>query len=161
VLIRSFRRNGNNALYPYATVLPDGNVYLFVGQLSSILDTSSPTFQEVSQLPTLLDFQGQNEGDAHSRNYPGSGSALFLPLDPSTGYTAKVLICGGGHADNGRDSIALNTCGTIEPLSNNPEWEYSEMIGPRVMLDTVLLPNEQVLIVNGASLGMAVLLRSY
>jgi hypothetical protein len=113
-------------------------------------------FQEVSQLPTLLDFQDQNEPEAHSRGYPGSGSALLLSLDPSNGYVSKVLVCGGGHADNGKDSKALQSCGTIEPLSNTPEWEYSEMIGPRVMLDTVLLPNEEVLIVNGAKLGMAV-----
>jgi hypothetical protein len=44
----------------------------------------------------------------------------------------------------------------IEPLAENPEWEYSSLIRPRVMLEVVLLPNEEVLIINGANLGMAV-----
>jgi hypothetical protein len=94
VLLRSFLRNGQNCLYPYSTVLPDGNLLMFVGQLSAILDTFSPTFEEKKQLPTLLDFPGQKEDEAHSRNYPRSGSAVLLPLDPSNGYTAKVLVCG-------------------------------------------------------------------
>jgi hypothetical protein len=98
VLIRSFQRNGKNCLYPYATVLPDGNLFLFVGQFSAILDTTSPTFDEVRRFPTLLDFPGQDEAEAHSRGYPGSGSAVLLPLDPSTGYTAKILVCGGSEA---------------------------------------------------------------
>jgi hypothetical protein len=158
VLQRAYERNLGNCLYPYATVLPDGNLFLFVGQMSAVLDTSSPTFEEIKQLPTLLDFEGQNENDAHSRGYPGSGSAVLLPLDPATGYIANVLICGGSRADQDGNSEALISCGTIEPLANNPQWKYFDMIRPRVMLDIVILPNEELLFVNGANRGMGVLL---
>jgi hypothetical protein len=158
VLLRAYRRNRQNCLYPFATVLPDGNLFMFVGQFSAILDTSSPTFDEIEQMPTILDFPGQDESEAHSRGYPGSGSAVILPLDPASGYKAKILVCGGSTADRGPGSMGLSTCGMIEPLSANPVWEYSRMIRPRVMLDIILLPNEEVLIINGANSGEAVYL---
>jgi hypothetical protein len=160
VLRRATDRNEAKCLYPYAVVLPDGNLFMFVGQLSAILDTSRPMFDEIAQMPTLLEFEGQNEPDAHSRSYPGSGSAVILPLDPATGYTAKILVCGGSTAQwpKREQSPGFKTCGTIEPLANNPQWEYGDMIGPRVMPDIVLLPNEEVLLINGANLGAGVFL---
>lgn len=155
VLQRSMDRNSEKALYPYATVLPNGNLFLFCGQFSSILDTASETFEEIKELPILLDRPGQKESEAPSRSYPGSGSFVLLPLDPDDGYKATVLGCGGSYADKKVDSQCLDTCATIEPLSENPQWEYGKMKGPRVMLDLILLPNEEVLIINGARLGYA------
>lgn len=93
------------------------------------------------------------------RNYPSSGSAVLLPLRSDS--DAQVLVCGGApkgayvSANNGKFVEALDTCGRIRINDQNPQWAMETMPGPRVMGDMVLLPNGNVLIINGAGLGTA------
>ncbi|KAK6115264.1 hypothetical protein DH2020_007533 [Rehmannia glutinosa] len=93
------------------------------------------------------------------RSYPSSGSAVLLPLKDNVG--AEVLVCGGApkgafaKANNGQFVGALNTCGRIRINDLNPQWVMETMPMGRVMGDMVLLPNGNVLIVNGAGTGTA------
>ncbi|KAL3893899.1 MAG: hypothetical protein SGCHY_005577, partial [Lobulomycetales sp.] len=150
-----FRCDSKVALYPYASILPNGNLFMYCGQLSAILDTSTNEFKEIKVLPTLLDFEGQEESQAHSRNYPGSGNIVLLPLDPANEYKAEFVMCGGNAFDRGRDSEAFDSCGLIEPLAENPTWQYFLMPARRTMLDFVALPSEEFLVINGARRGTA------
>ncbi|KAL0360957.1 UNVERIFIED_CONTAM: Aldehyde oxidase GLOX [Sesamum radiatum] len=98
------------------------------------------------------------------RSYPSSGSAVLLPLRDLQGganVTAEVLVCGGApkgsftSANNGNFVGALNTCGRIRISDPNPQWVMETMPLARVMGDMVLLPNGNILIINGASSGTA------
>ena len=37
----------------------------------------------------------------------------------------------------------------------NPAWRMEDMLGPRTMSDMLILPNEEILIMNGAQKGIA------
>ncbi|KAI3472799.1 hypothetical protein Pfo_031120 [Paulownia fortunei] len=98
------------------------------------------------------------------RSYPSSGSAVLLPLrewQRGANMTAEVMVCGGAPkgsftSANNRNFVgALNTCGRIRITDPNPQWVMETMPLARVMGDMVLLPNGNVLIINGASAGTA------
>lgn len=92
------------------------------------------------------------------RSYPSSGSAVLLPLK---NQEAEVLICGGAPKGSYLRAIksqfvnALNTCARIKITDPNPTWAMETMPGARVMGDMVILPNGNVLIINGATSGTA------
>ncbi|KAL3899205.1 MAG: hypothetical protein SGCHY_002215 [Lobulomycetales sp.] len=153
------KRNGVSA-YPYSTVLPDGSLFLLCGQLSAVLDTATNAFAEKIRLPMLLDSPDQSEADAPSRTHPSSASIVLLPVgfNDQTGedLPAKILVCGGSVADSGSGSETLSSCGTIEPSSPNPKWDYIDtMPSGRANADFVLLPDQSVLMINGISTGSA------
>ncbi|MFS8012798.1 putative immunoglobulin-like, galactose oxidase-like, Early set domain-containing protein [Helianthus anomalus] len=95
-------------------------------------------------------------------NYPSTGFAVLLPLRLKKGIveSIKVLVCGGApkgafaNANNGRFDEALDTCGRIKISDPNPQWVMETMPLAQVMGD-MLLPNDHVLIINGASAGVA------
>lgn len=93
------------------------------------------------------------------RSYPSSGSAVLLPMKNNS--KAEVLVCGGApkgayvNATNGIFTAALNTCGRIRIGDPSPQWVMETMPTPRVMGDMVLLPNGNLLIINGAGSGTA------
>lgn len=95
----------------------------------------------------------------YPRSYPSTGSAVLLPLRNNVG--AEVLVCGGApkgsyvRATNGNFVAALNTCGRIRINDLNPQWVMETMPSGRIMGDMVLLPNGNVLIINGADSGTA------
>lgn len=70
-------------------------------------------------------------------------------------------MCGGApkgsftQANNGKFVGALGTCGRIKTTDPNPKWVVETMPRARVMGDMVLLPNTDVLIINGAGAGSA------
>lgn len=83
------------------------------------------------------------------------------------GYKATILICGG--SGTSADDIVLSqgggngcpacyggatdSCGTISPDDDNPQWEMDRMVDARLMPDAVLLLDDTVLIANGAGRG--------
>ncbi|KAI3785609.1 hypothetical protein L1987_44733 [Smallanthus sonchifolius] len=73
----------------------------------------------------------------------------------------EVLVCGGApkgafvNANKGIFDGALDTCGRIKISDPNPQWFMETMPLARVMGDMLLLPNGHVLIINGASAGVA------
>lgn len=94
---------------------------------------------------------------------PFDGSATLLPLSPPF-YTPEVLVCGG---TNSTDQLpveeldsqfpASDQCSRIEltPEGIKRGWTVEHMLEGRMMPELLLLPNGQVLIVNGAQTGFA------
>ena len=97
------------------------------------------------------------------RSYPSSGSGVLLPLKnlQSKFIEAEVLICGGAPKGSYQKAAkreflgALNTCARIKITDPNPTWVVETMPRARVMGDMVMLPNGDVLIINGAGSGTA------
>ncbi|KAL8466743.1 hypothetical protein ACS0TY_035699 [Phlomoides rotata] len=138
-----------NNLYPFVFLTPDGNLFIFANNRAILFN-----YQNGS---VLKDYPVIPGGDP--RSYPSSGSGVLLPLKSSSG--AEALVCGGApkgayvSANNGNFIPALNSCGRIRINDPNPQWVMEIMPGPRVMGDMVLLPNGNVLIINGAGSGTA------
>ncbi|KAJ4844040.1 hypothetical protein Tsubulata_024678 [Turnera subulata] len=142
-----------NNLYPFVLLNVDGNLFIFANNRAILFDYVNQTV--VKNYPTIPG------GDP--RNYPSTGSAVLLPLKnlQSGAIEAEVLICGGARenssslVDKGVFIPALDTCGRIKITDPNPTWAMETMPYPRVMGDMTLLPNGNVLIINGAGSGTA------
>jgi len=107
-------------------------------------------------------------------SFSAMGSAVILPLRPGKNYEFEVAIFGGGTQGKGMDckgvcnQPAANTIFRMkmpsaqEALKGNwPQgWvmtndkKYEEMPLPRCFADAVLLPNGEVVILNGAKKGV-------
>ncbi|XP_010470630.1 PREDICTED: aldehyde oxidase GLOX1 [Camelina sativa] len=152
-LLRQTDDPEENNLYPFVWLNTDGNLFIFANNRSILLSPkTNKVLKEFPQLP------------GGTRNYPGSASSALLPIrlfvqNPAV-IPADVLICGGAkqdaffRAENKKIyNPALKDCARISINSANPVWKTEMMPMSRVMSDTVLLPNGEVLIVNGAKLG--------
>ncbi|XP_024971627.1 aldehyde oxidase GLOX1-like [Cynara cardunculus var. scolymus] len=142
-----------NNLYPFVFLIPDGNLFIFANNRAILFDYVKN--QVVRTFPTI-------PGD-EPRNYPSTGSAVLLPMRivQGTVATVEVLVCGGApgsafrHAIKGIFDGALDTCGRITISDPDPRWVMETMPMARVMGDMLLLPNGNVLIINGGSAGTA------
>ncbi|KAF5792561.1 putative galactose oxidase [Helianthus annuus] len=152
-LVQTNDPNVENNLYPFVFLYPDGNLFVFANNRAILFNYSKN--QVVKTYPTMPGGQ--------PRNYPSTGSAVLLPLRLKKGIveSVEVLVCGGApkgafaNANNGRFDGALDTCGRIKISDPNPQWVMETMPLARVMGDMLLLPNGHVLIINGASAGVA------
>ncbi|PWA97091.1 galactose oxidase/kelch, beta-propeller [Artemisia annua] len=152
-LVQTNDPNLENNLYPFVFLYPDGNLFVFANNRAILFDYSKN--QVVKTYPTMPGGQ--------PRNYPSTGSAVLLPLRINKGIVAEVevLVCGGApkgafvNANRGKFDGALDTCGRIKISDANPQWVMETMPMARVMGDMLLLPNGHVLIINGASAGVA------
>ncbi|XP_058075609.1 aldehyde oxidase GLOX1-like [Magnolia sinica] len=143
-----------NNLYPFVYLSTDGNVFIFANNRSILLNPNNNAV--VREFP---DLQGG------SRNYPASGMSVLLPLrlrgDKVKTIPAEVLICGGSppqaarFAAKGNFMPALRSCGRMTITSPQASWKMELMPEGRVMGDMLLLPNTDVLIINGAKRGSA------
>ncbi|KAF8406517.1 hypothetical protein HHK36_008607 [Tetracentron sinense] len=142
-----------NNLYPFVHLNVDGNLFIFANNHAILLDyTKNVVVKTYPEMPG---------GDP--RSYPSSGSSVLLPLKnlQQSSIEAEVLVCGGApkgsyvQAQNGNFVQALDTCGRIKITDPSPEWSMETMPLARVMGDMTLLPNGNVLIINGASAGTA------
>ncbi|XP_071712582.1 aldehyde oxidase GLOX1-like [Rutidosis leptorrhynchoides] len=152
-LVQTNDPNLENNLYPFVFLYPDGNLFIFANNRAILFDYSNN--QVIKTYPTIPGGQ--------PRNYPSTGSAVLLPLRIKNGIpdSVEVLVCGGApkgafvNANNGKFDGALNDCGRIKISDPNPQWVMETMPMARVMGDMLLLPNGQVLIINGVSAGVA------
>ncbi|XP_055821626.1 aldehyde oxidase GLOX-like [Solanum dulcamara] len=143
-----------NNLYPFVFLNVDGNLFIFANNRAILFDyTKNVVLKNYPKIPG---------GDP--RNYPSTGSAVLLPLKNLQAVQeiqAEVLVCGGApkgsytSAQNGNFSSALSTCGRITITDPNPQWTMETMPLARTMGDMVILPNGNVLIINGATSGTA------
>lgn len=144
-----------NNLYPFAHLAPDGNIFLFANDRAILFDPK--TAKTIRWYPPLK---------GGSRNYPSSGMSVLLPIDlnalpEGAPIPAEVLVCGGTvpHAFDlaGKHEFppALKTCARISITKPNDLWTMEDMPMPRTVADMLLLPNGEVLIINGASRGCA------
>lgn len=145
-----------NNLYPFLHLLPDGNLFLFANNRSVLLDyVNDKILKEFPPIP------------GEKRSYPATGSSVLLPIRLTDGQSssslpeAEVMICGGANggaylrALRGEFLAASKTCGRLRVTDTDPKWVMEEMPFNRVMLDMLLLPTGDVLILNGASRGTA------
>ncbi|XP_019458830.1 PREDICTED: aldehyde oxidase GLOX1-like [Lupinus angustifolius] len=152
-LVQTSEPRTENNLYPFVFLNVDGNLFIFANNKAILFNyTNNVVVKTFPQIPG---------GDP--RSYPSSGSAVLLPLRNLQGaiLEAEVLVCGGApkgsyeQASKGHFIGALNTCARVKVTDQNPNWVMETMPGGRVMSDMVMLPNGNVLIVNGAGSGTA------
>lgn len=141
-----------NNLYPFVFLLPDGNLFMFANNRAIVLDYTKN--RVVKTLPAVP--------DGEPRCYPSTGSAVMLPLKlDAKSIEVEVLVCGGApkgaytKANRGVFVDALKTCARIKVTDRSPKWVMETMPHPRVMVDMLLLPNGNVLLINGGSAGTA------
>lgn len=152
-LVQTNDAAAENNLYPFIFLNVDGNLFIFANNRAVLFDYNrNSVVRNYPQIPG---------GDP--RCYPSTGSAVLLPLRnlQAQNVDAEVLICGGAprgayqNANSGRFDGALKTCARIKITDPQASWVMETMPGARVMSDMVLLPNGDVLIINGAALGTA------
>ncbi|KAL3624940.1 hypothetical protein CASFOL_031608 [Castilleja foliolosa] len=140
-----------NNLYPFVFLNLDGNLFVFANNRAILLDyINNKVVRTYPEIPG---------GDP--RNYPSTGSAVLLPLKENVGV--EVLVCGGAPKGAHPKAIdtnpefvgALDTCARIGINDLNPQWAMETMPMGRVMSDMLLLPDGNVLIINGAGNGVA------
>ncbi|KAJ1398029.1 Immunoglobulin-like fold [Sesbania bispinosa] len=144
-----------NNLYPFVFLNVDGTLFIFSNNRAILFDYAKNVV--VRRFPEVPG------GDP--RCYPSTGSAVLLPLrinlEAPSIVEAEFLVCGGAprgsyqRAIKGEFPGALNTCARVKITDPNPNWMVETMPGARVMSDMVLLPNGNVLIINGAGSGTA------
>ncbi|KAM3508392.1 hypothetical protein MY10362_001195 [Beauveria mimosiformis] len=140
-------RTDPNNLYPFATVLPSGGIFVAYWNEARILDEN--TFATVKTLPMIPGAVNDPKG---GRTYPLEGAAVLLPQYAPYKDPLGVLICGG--ATTGPNN-ALDNCVSIYPDADNPKWELERMPSTRVMSCMAPLPDGTFLILNGAHHGVA------
>lgn len=137
----------NDNLYPYVHLMPDGNLYIFANQDSIVYNYVTNTV--VKTFPRI---------PGGPRNYPSAGSSVMLPLLAANQFSVvEVLVCGGAQygaflAPWTKKPCSI-TCERIVVTDVNPIWMEEKMPIARCMGDMILLPNTDVLIINGASVG--------
>ncbi|XP_059637350.1 aldehyde oxidase GLOX-like [Cornus florida] len=153
-LADTYDRYIENNLYPFVFLNVDGNLFIFANNRAILFDYLKDV--------VVRTYPGIPGGDP--RNYPSTGSSVLLPLKDLQGpqIEAEVLVCGGApkgsftSVNQSRMFVgALNTCGRIKITDPNAQWVMETMPLPRVMGDMLLLPNGNVLIINGAGSGTA------
>eukprot|EP00250_Pteridium_aquilinum_P029921 c40335_g1_i1 orf=14-1786(-) len=150
-LIETNDLTAENNLYPFLHLSTDGNLFMFANRDAILLDYK--TGAVARRFPTM---------PGGSRSYPSSGSSVMLPLTYIDRFVAaEVMVCGGAvqgafeKANKGVYIEADNTCGRISLVDPNSTWVMEEMPRGRVMGDMILLPTQEILIINGAHNGTA------
>ncbi|KAF1870985.1 hypothetical protein Lal_00020719 [Lupinus albus] len=142
---------GNN-LYPFLHLSSDGNLFIFANRDSILLN---PRQNKV--IKTFPRIPGHG-----SRNYPSSGSSVLLPLDHRYNFQkVEVMVCGGAatgalrSAGKGKFIQGLRSCGRMVITGNKHKWDMEYMPQPRLLHNMLILPTNDILIINGATHGCA------
>ncbi len=130
--------------------LSDGKVIMAANNQTIIYDVETNTETRLPDIPNGVRVTN-----------PYDGTAALLPLHPPD-YIPEVLICGGAKVS---DQIPPTQLSSQDPASDQcnrmaltPEgikrgWEIERMLEPRTLPEMILMPNGQVLIINGAQTG--------
>jgi hypothetical protein len=139
------------ALYPFVVVLPNKTALVHSGTTSQFLDLQ--TFQV---RPGTLEAAARP--DRASRTYGVEGTCALLPLRPGSNppYRASVMLIGGGGSGGDLSSPATPSCEILDTGANPMAWRLTRpMANPRVMPDSVLLPDGTVFVCNGGNRGQS------
>ncbi|KAJ7039413.1 glyoxal oxidase precursor [Mycena alexandri] len=145
-------RTGPVNLFPRVFALPDGKVFMIANNQSIIYDIEANTETVLPDIPNGVRVTN-----------PFDGTATLLPLSPPD-YIPEILVCGGTNtsdqlplANLSSQDPASDQCSriTLTPAGIKKGWEIEHLLEGRVMPEMVLLPNGQVLIINGAQTGYA------
>ncbi|KAL1534730.1 (methyl)glyoxal oxidase [Salvia divinorum] len=143
---------GGNNMYPILHLSPDGHLFIFANTDSILFN-----YKRNQVVKTFPRIPGKG-----SRTYPSSGSSVLLPLDLNDRFLkAEVMICGGAateavpSAARGQFLRGLGSCGRMTITGNNHRWKMEQMPTARLMHNMIILPNGNVLFINGAESGSA------
>ncbi|KAJ7272801.1 glyoxal oxidase precursor [Mycena rebaudengoi] len=137
-------------MFPRSFVLPSGHVFIIASNITMIYDIATDTETRLPDLPNGVRIAN-----------PFDGTAQLLPLSPPL-YEPTALVCGGSTADPRRPETnlttqdpATNQCSriTLTPAGISRGWEIERMPETRIMVESVLLPTGDVLLLNGARTG--------
>ena len=132
--------------------LPDGTVLMIASNQTVIYDIEKNTETILPDIPNGVRVSN-----------PFDGTATLLPLSPPN-FIPEVLVCGG---TNTSDLIPAGKLSSQDPASDQCSrltltaegikkgWQVEHLLEPRIMPEMVLLPNGQVLIINGGKTGYA------
>jgi hypothetical protein len=143
-------------LYPFVFQLPNGQLFVHSLTASRLLTLTSEGPSWGPEITTNYQY---------SRIYPGSGSAVLLPLSPPN-YQAKIMLIGGGGAvsqsgpapDSDANIPATSSVELLDLGAPNPDWTDNPMIvrpmnHARVLATAVLLPDGKVFVAGGSTHG--------
>ncbi|GAA0939259.1 galactose oxidase-like domain-containing protein [Nonomuraea longicatena] len=136
-------------LYPFVYVVPSGpqagKVMVHARQTTRFLNVTTNSWS--GPIATR---------SSHSRTYPAQGTSVMLTLSPSDGFRARVLVMGGAGTPLGLDTPAHNGVELLDLGTAAPSWRnVAPMKEPRVMPDSVILPNGEIFVVGGSRTGKA------
>ena len=132
--------------------LPDGTVLMIANNQTIIYDIEKNTETILPDIPNGVRVTN-----------PLDGTATLLPLSPPH-YIPEVLVCGGSNISDSIPSKQLSSqdpasdqCSrlTLTPEGISKGWQIEHLLEPRIMPEMILLPNGQVLIINGGKTGYA------
>ncbi|KAK7449324.1 hypothetical protein VKT23_013467 [Stygiomarasmius scandens] len=139
-------------LFPRVFALPDGKTFIVANNQSMIYDIEANTETPLPDLPNGVRVTN-----------PFDGSATLLPLSPPD-FVPEVLVCGGTNTSDQLDftkfssqTPATDQCSRIRltPEGIEKGWEVELMPEGHIMPEILLLPNGQVVIINGGQSGYA------
>ena len=160
-------------LYPFAHMLPSGLVFTHSKRTTRLFDPCNGSWRRIAPAVGIDAAPGDTLWP-FSRSGPGPGTSVLLPLRPEERdgewvYPAgRVMILGGGGAeaapepeirgetyDLRADTPATRTVEILDLEEQNPRWRWAmqHMANGRVMPDTVMLPDGNVLVVGGGRFG--------
>ncbi|KZV54240.1 Glyoxal oxidase-related protein [Dorcoceras hygrometricum] len=149
--LRETSDENENNLYPFLHLLPDGSLFIFANTRAILFDYKQN--RVIREFPIIP--------GGEPRNYPSSGSSVLLPIDENSPNEAEVMICGGAKHDafrlarRGTFLRATASCGRLKVTETKPAWKMEDMPMARVMSDMLLLPNGDIMMINGAGSGTA------
>ncbi|KAK7044681.1 glyoxal oxidase N-terminus-domain-containing protein [Favolaschia claudopus] len=139
-------------LFPRVFALPDGKVFMLANNQTIIYDVEAKTETILPDLPN-----GQRVSN------PFDGTAAMLPLSPPL-FEPEVLACGGSTKSDltpqeelSAQDPATSQCAriTLTPAGIKKGWVVEHMPQGRMMPEMILLPNGQIMIINGGATGYA------
>ncbi|KAF8205560.1 glyoxal oxidase precursor [Mycena galopus ATCC 62051] len=137
-------------LFPRSFVLPSGKVFVIANNITMIYDIETNTETRLPDIPNGVRVAN-----------PFDGTAQLLPLSAPL-YEPTVLVCGGSATDDTRPTTnittqdpATNQCSRITLTTAGVQrgWEVERMPENRILMESVMLPTGDVLLINGAHTG--------
>ncbi|KAJ7310945.1 glyoxal oxidase N-terminus-domain-containing protein [Mycena albidolilacea] len=143
--------NGNH--FPNLVTLPDGTLFVSANTGAMILNWKTNTETRLPGIPNGVRISS-----------PFSAGHVLLPLSPSNNYTPEIMICGGSTVS---DKVSASSISSQAATSSQcirmvlnaagiaAGWKVEQMPQGRIMVDMILLPDGRVMLVNGATTGVA------
>ncbi|KAJ7857133.1 glyoxal oxidase N-terminus-domain-containing protein [Mycena olivaceomarginata] len=143
--------NGNH--FPNLVTLPDGTLFVSANTAAMILNWKTNIETRLPGIPNGVRISS-----------PFSAGHVLLPLSPSNNYTPEIMICGGSTVS---DKVSASSISSQAATSSQcirmvlnaagiaAGWKVEQMPQGRIMVDMILLPDGRVMLVNGATTGVA------
>jgi hypothetical protein len=136
-------------LYPLTFLLPSGNLLIQSNWKTVLLDYKKNKEYQLDDIPDAV------------RTYPASAGNVMMPLTPANNWTATIMFCGGSNIQSNQWEMnwdiphhpASDSCVSITPDISGNYTEEDPLPEGRSMGNLIILPNGQILCLNGAQTG--------